>query len=286
MKSKSGFSILGAIGLATLLAASAVAIVQFQKVIDNETHLAAVNHSVALAEDIVRTQIAIQTQELTQRAQVLSFVNRFDPTGKLPEETFKVPINNSMCANNLPCNIEVLEFFREGLVTSPDYPTGIRITLGVMPTNQNFLKVKINPTTLSFSIPTQAALNQNKSVSQLLCPISMPIFKGTRINAYNVMEPICQALNPANNARAEIQGLSLRIICNGDKWLSEVSDGLLPLCKEFPDGLREPVSAKVCPDGLVAKQFSFSNSLQVQDPKCVERGGPYEFVQSIRSWDQ
>lgn len=131
LRSKRGFSIMAALGVASLLAVTALSIFMYSRTIEAETKNMSIKHSMQVAEDIVRTQIAIQTNALSNRANIIAFLNKFDPTGKTPNQIFKVPVHSTKCSNGETCYIEVLSFNYGGTVGTAAYPTSLNINIGI-----------------------------------------------------------------------------------------------------------------------------------------------------------
>lgn len=281
-----GFSIMAALGVASLLAATSLVIFMYSRTVEAETKNMSIKHSMQIAEDIVRTQIAIQTRVLTSRTNIIAFLNKFDPAGKTPDQIFKVPIHSTKCSNGEVCYIEVLAFNYGGTVGSSSYPTSLNLSLGVK-ASENSL-IRLSPLTLSFSVPSSSDISARaRTQSSLICPLAKPIFLGTTKSSTGQIVAQCESIKPSiNDYTINITPTHTDALClaQNAKWMSELSSKISPKCLTFPQGFDANTDVAICTAPEVAKSYELGNNFKIKNQVCLKKGGAYDFLDGSPKW--
>jgi hypothetical protein len=303
-KSKSGFTIIAALGLGFLLAASSIAILSMRRSVENETKSIAVKHARNLAEDIIRTQIAIQQRELTTRVDFLNFVKSFVANPGAGTQGFKmpIPVKCDTGPDAAYCSVRILAVYNGDLPSDPLLPQlnlnlippsmkTIRFSLGISDEDNKRLKMKIQPMDMTLKVPTdiEMADKDDGMSSDLKCPLNTPIFKGTKPNTNGQLVADCVGLASFNTVKNS--GTKRDILCNiqGGEWMNSVNSNLSPSCSVFPSQIRSPASTlALCPDGKVAKSYELGTSSEkqfvVKKAQCLNKGSPYDFTVQKKTW--
>lgn len=310
---KSGFSIMAAMGIGVLMSLGAIAIFQYGQLVESETHKSSIRHSVDIAEDTIRTAIAIASKELTSNTGTTGFHTYIENL-----KNFQVPAYGTTCGAN-PCLIKVRSPNTTNLYTDAELllrprkavhcnGSGACRALFMFylddPSGKSTIKIdqkcEIISGTLKCPIeiplPTESTMNKNTTVSagNLMCGAGKggPVFKGTRIDSNGKMQAICGAI-PANPASYTIspgtQNTSpVAVECNraAGLWLAGVNPDLSPKCVSFPQGLvsqgaTNNLSAPttLCEGENVAKTFGMDSKFQITNLSCIPKGGPYDFME-------
>jgi len=293
MKNQNGFTIVAALGVGVLLGATSMVIVSMKRSIDNDIRNTSIKHALSIADDVVKTQIAIRAREVVTRGELDAFVRSFAP-GANPDSGFRVPVSGTDCGNSLPCYIRLLPHDKNNpssTLVPPFSSTSSEITLrmGLSPEDNAKLKFKVEPLELKIKLPLQAELNGNnvaQNAGDMICPISKPIFKGIKQGPRGSLEKECVDIPSGTNLQKTSSALQRKITCNVSQgyWMSAFNADITPSCSLFPEGTRSPASIDFCPEGQVVKSYEFNGSFGVENLQCVNKGKPYDFMELKKSW--
>lgn len=310
MKERDGFAIMAALALAGILAMASLAVLSLKKSIDEDTRNMGIKHAKDLAEDIVKSQVALKTKEVQHRNDLNSFVKSFLADHATGTGGFSVPIQGTECGVDhgviTPCNFSILKTLKPQSVTAPltdsereigdldAYLTDVShsavvFVLGLRDEDNEKLKFKINPIELSIKLPSESEL-QNKEdeiKSDLECDISNPIFKGTLPGQNGLGKDCRDVVVDDITARKTVTGNVKQVVCDIEHgyWLDSLGSALEPHCVKFPEG-RYPDSVELCTGNQVARFFEFSLNFTPIHLQCVNKGSPYDFMEQRKTWGQ
>jgi hypothetical protein len=273
---RSGFMIISALGLSAVLMIGVFTAIAMQKSVDDETRQNAARHARYIAEDILKTQVAIKTQFTTQITDIATFINAI----KDPNTGLKVPILGTDCGNNVPCNLSVLSMSPATISSST---TQVTLVVGVSAAESDKVKIKFEPLSVILKIPSQAQIDNRtaQSLGSYSCPASTPLFKGLK-KVGNAISPDCGTISPSSvvAVNSTVSGV-LDVTCSipQGKWMTFIKSDLSPECVDFVDDARLPSSLDICSaDDEYPEGYRLDGKFNVVAKTCVKKGNPYDFV--------
>ncbi|MEZ4814113.1 MAG: hypothetical protein R3A80_02765 [Bdellovibrionota bacterium] len=306
-KNKNGFTVMTALGMGLVLASAAIGIIQMKRSIDNETKNTAIKHARSLAEDIIKTQVAIQQKEMTQRADFLNFVRSFvaDPAAVGTGFQVPIPVRCGATEDDL-CKVKILSVY-DGSISSDTNPnpisdmstidtmTSLRLSIGLSDEDNAKLKMKISPIDITIKLPSQSEFDnpEDEFASDLVCPLQKPIFRGTLPGPDGQLIADCQPVGSSATAAAGAVHFDITCDVAAGMWLTKIDDSLNPSCTTFPNESRAPASVlNLCSNDQIAKYYELGAStasgseqkFTIQKINCVDKGSPYQFMQENKSW--
>jgi hypothetical protein len=244
-----------------------------QKSIDNETRMTAVRHARYIAEDIIKTQVAIKTQQALNRTDVVAFVNNI----RNVNDGLKIPVPGTDCGNGAPCLLVVLS---SSPTTIP--PTGdvdVVIKIGISPAQSEKMKFKLEPLKVTLKIPKD--IKSNQSLGSYSCSASAPVFKGLKKDGQKIVAN-CAVVPSADfvTIKAQQAGV-LNVLCSvaQGKWMKLIESNLAPKCVDFSEVPKIPTSTEICESpSQYPKAYRLDPNFNLLSKTCVNRGNPYDFV--------
>lgn len=318
-QSQAGFTIISALVVGGLLGLSSVAVIAMKSTIEKETRATSVKHAQNLADEIIKTMVAIKTREIATgpnaRNELRTYLQNFISTGT---SGFRIPVTGNACDAASPCYMRVLEFRTGSLVagkivpgsllavttstdTNPNSLNGyllggstttryVVFVIGMTDAEKKRLGSPVSNFNVSVELPTLAVLNTaDAEISgQLKCPLVTPIFKGTKPGPGNSLIADCQALAPGPNATATTTSTTSKITCNvaGGFWMSAIDGALTPNCVAFPQGTGATSPVNMCADGQVSKSYELDARFRIKTNSlhCQSKGTPYQFTEKRARW--
>ncbi|MEZ4816041.1 MAG: hypothetical protein R3A80_12710 [Bdellovibrionota bacterium] len=344
-KGNSGFVIMSALTIGTLLFISAIGVMAYKKTLDKDFIQSASRHTMSVAQDTLKTSIQLNMADRNSLDDIKNDIRSLDQ--------FSAPVVGTKCGNDLckikvkrdAANLPLISFGYKSVdgsgnvVFHPDTEDPVSgnqfayITLAYEGNNGDShnsvsladLEVEVllpkesiliatggsaaadsqlgsrcirmaNPWTSaecagymrSSFCPENPTNDKCKNLNPLICPHNQPIFTGTTTDSQGIERAICRAI-PTSDVLVTAGSTSTSTKCNiaQGRWLSSVGNDFTFQCSSFPDGLQSQSEVTFCTSpNQVAKNYSFDGTLNPINIKCINMGGPYDFISESRLWGE
>lgn len=346
-RANSGFVIMSALTIGTLLFVSAIGVMAYKKTLDKDFIQSASRHTMSVAQDTLKTSIQLNMADRKNLTDIKNDIRSLDH--------FSAPVVGTKCGNEAckikvkrdAANIAMISFGYKSVdgsgnvVFHPNIEDPVSgnqfayITLTYEGNNADShktvtladLEVEVllpkesvliaaggnltgaidsqlssrclrmtNPWTnaecagfmRSSYCPENPTHEKCKNLNPLICPHTQPIFTGTTTDSQGIERAICRSI-PTSDVLVTSASVSTSTKCNvaQGRWLASVGSDFSFKCLSFPDGLQSQNEVTFCSTpNKVAKNYSFDGMLNAINIKCIDMGGPYDFISESRLWGE
>ena len=318
---KNGFVVMSALILAGLVFVGSLIVLAFKGAIDKDLAMMSTKQAVHLAEDTLKSSIQLQIGDLNSLADIRNYIlglNSFS----VPVPGTSCDNANTPCSMRVKAG--GISFAEEPPGSGDEYAIIVltydgndvdKIKTKVKDISLRILLPKV--TVFTATVPTDIALQTEclglenpwvrltcanymrnnfclnnpshekcTNLNPLVCPQSTPIFLGTKYDNDGIERAICRPV-PGQNIHVSSGPIEVvKCNVNAGRWLSEVRPNLSLACLDYPNGIQEQNQVQFCQDAnQIAKNYELDENFNVINLKCVNRGGPYDFLSETRTWD-